>query len=259
MIGRTNTGGGGGGGLNFSVVGGTTAPSNPKENMIWVNTSVAITTWVFSATVPENPVQGMVWISTGTSSQIAFNALKKNGIEVYPLSAKQCVSGAWVDKTTKIYQSGAWVDWIDWDKYLYTQGIVSDVLGGFTGYPMRYSDTSGLAPLITYGDKSISIQITGNKSGAVLSNNKINLTNKTAIHFRASITARDAYLGAFAVFSSTTQQLPPSNRVASNVNGNEVVHTLDVSGLSGEYYIGYFGNDDASFDSMCTIKEIWYE
>ena len=34
MIGRTNAGGGAS--LNFKVVGGTAAPSNPKENTIWV-------------------------------------------------------------------------------------------------------------------------------------------------------------------------------------------------------------------------------
>ena len=104
MLGRTNTGGGGGGGLNFQVVGGTTAPSNPKENTIWINTTEKITSWIFSATEPQNPIPGMVWIRTGVSSPAEFNALKKNGIQVYPISAKQYVSGAWVNVTVKIYQ-----------------------------------------------------------------------------------------------------------------------------------------------------------
>ena len=38
--------------LNFTVVNGTSAPSSPTENTIWVNTSTAITGWDFSATQP---------------------------------------------------------------------------------------------------------------------------------------------------------------------------------------------------------------
>lgn len=111
-------GGGGGAALNFKVVGGTSAPASPKENTIWVNTNTAITDWVFSATQPSAK-SGRVWISTGTSSPIEFNALKKNGIQMYPISAKQYVSGAWVDKTEKIYQGGKWKDWAT---YIFNSG-----------------------------------------------------------------------------------------------------------------------------------------
>ena len=108
--------------LNFEVVGGTSQPISPKENTIWVNTSTTISSWVFSATQPSNPSNGMVWISTGTSNTVEFNALKKNGIQVYPISAKQYVSGAWKDVTAKSYRSGQWVDWVPagalyWDGY----------------------------------------------------------------------------------------------------------------------------------------------
>lgn len=109
-IGRTNAGGGGGGGLNFKVVGGTTAPASPKENTIWVNTSVTIPSWAFSATEPGSPVEGMVWISLSTSSSAEFNALKKNAIQVYPGIAKQYVGGQWVVKDTQCYQGGEWKD-----------------------------------------------------------------------------------------------------------------------------------------------------
>lgn len=104
--------GGGSAGLNFKIIGGTTTPSNPKENMIWINTDIKITSWIFSATEPESPTEGMVWISTGTPSPVGFNALKKNGIQIYPVFEKQYTSGAWVDKTAKSYQDGAWVDWV---------------------------------------------------------------------------------------------------------------------------------------------------
>lgn len=108
MLGRTNTGGGGGG-LNFKVI-PNPKPSTAKENTIWVNTDTPITSWIFSAEEPSAAEAGMVWISVGTSSSVEFNALKKNGIQVYPGYAKQFNGGTWANKDAKIYQGGAWVE-----------------------------------------------------------------------------------------------------------------------------------------------------
>ena len=73
-----NMSGGGSNPLNFKVV-GNPQPANPKENTIWVNTDVSITSWIFSATEPEAPSDGAIWILPGTAGA-SFNALKKNGI-----------------------------------------------------------------------------------------------------------------------------------------------------------------------------------
>ena len=128
---------GGGTDLNFKVVGGTTEPTNPKENMIWVNTSATIPSWIFSATEPEAPIEGMAWITVGTDSHAEFNALKKNGIQVYPHFAKQYVGGAWEEKIAKTYQGGEWVDWqseLYHYLYLYNYGDTCDsITGGWTG------------------------------------------------------------------------------------------------------------------------------
>ena len=105
-----NMAGGGGSPLNFKVV-GNPKPANPKENTIWLNTNDEITGWVFSVDEPTNPSAGMVWIPHGESSKISLNALKKNGIMLYPTGAKQYIGGAWVKKTTQIYQGGNWIGW----------------------------------------------------------------------------------------------------------------------------------------------------
>ena len=119
----------GGAGLNFNVVGGTAQPTSPKENTVWVNTGTGISSWVFSATQPSSPSAGMVWFQAGTSAPASFNALKKNNITVYPNGCKQYVSGAWVSKTAKTYQSGAWAEWI---VYLIKNGDCANVTGGWT-------------------------------------------------------------------------------------------------------------------------------
>lgn len=99
--------GGGGISLNFEVVGGTTEPTNPKENTIWVNTSLEITGWAFDSDYPLVSAGG-VWIKTGTSSGAEFNALKKNAIQVFPVGCYQWDGSSWVAKTAKVYRNGSW-------------------------------------------------------------------------------------------------------------------------------------------------------
>lgn len=94
--------------LNFNVIGGTSQPTSASENTIWVNTDTAISGWVFSATEPTNPVAGMVWIKTALSAANEFNALKKNNITVYPISAAQYIGGTWVNKEAKRRNGSTW-------------------------------------------------------------------------------------------------------------------------------------------------------
>ena len=240
MLGRTNTGGGGSGGLNFQVIGGTTAPSNPKENMIWVNTSTKITSYIFSATQPTGSA-GMVWISTGTSSTVEFNALKKNGIQVYPISAKQYVNGAWVDKTAKIYQNGAWRDW--WDGYLYDYGDKNEsITGGWVGTR---------SAKITFNSTSMSLTSSGNAK--VYTKNKINLTEVKHLLFEGTlaVSSTPAYR-SLCVFADTPSSNDYSNLVAYyNTAVNNSTCQLDVSSLSGSYPVGF-----ALRDSTTTVKSL---
>ena len=115
--------GAGGASLNFKVVGGTAAPADPRENTVWVNTDVPINGWTFQSDQPLIPAEGMVWIATGISSACRFNALKKNGIILYPLAASQYVGGAWVSLAAQSYQGGAWNPWIVKISYSQAAGV----------------------------------------------------------------------------------------------------------------------------------------
>lgn len=141
MLGRTNTGGGGGGGLNFQIIDGTTKPNNPKVNTIFVNTSVKAEGYVFSATEPSS-AEGFVWIPTGTSSTVAFNALKKNTLQVYPTGVKQCISGKWENKEAWMYNGTSWLQFSSELFYLFDNGNVSGYTGGWTETREGYSNGS---------------------------------------------------------------------------------------------------------------------
>lgn len=231
------------GALNFVVVGGTVQPSEAAENTIWVNTDAEITGYVFDVQEPAAPEEGMVWIYTGNSSAVAFNALKEDAIQIYPISCKQYVSGAWVDKTAMSYLDGAWVEWIKWD-VLYEAGNENTVItGGWIGEGRGLGEDSNYSgtPGITRGTDSITFQNT--ETGGVIyhTTNKIDLTKYSTVVFDGTMTNNTA--GNVMYFSvwSDIGRLFSTNRVANmkvtTEKDGEV--TLDISGVTGECYVGF--------------------
>lgn len=248
MVGMTNAGGGSAA-LNFKVVGGTTAPSTPSENTIWVNTSTPISDWAFSATSPSSPTSGMVWFRIGASSTAPFSALKRKTIMIYPVAAKQYVNGAWVDVTAKSYQNGAWVSWM---LVLYEPGNVhAETTGDYQGLAIRYSSTwdgnnvTAHAPTISRGSGSMIVSLSNgspgnNYSGSVLTANKIDLTAFEKITFDVGFSfGNSANAVRFYVSASNSDYNPAAESI---VQGNNVPASgkvvLNVSALSGEFYVG---------------------
>lgn len=245
MLGRTNTGGGGG--LNFKVVGGTTAPSNPKENMIWVNTSTKITSYIFSATQPTAE-SGMVWFSTSTSSPVEFNALKKNGIQVYPISAKQYVSGAFVDKPIKVYQNGVWSQV---EINFFKNGTIKD------GYVTVGNVNIGTNAInVTIEDKVSSYVIHGpislnGRSYITMKYNYVRGTADTKYFFPTVFVARGNNI------SHGTDAIAYARNKFNTGNNQEV--KLDISGrndLDNVYVYYGIDNTDDSYERKIAITEV---
>lgn len=154
-----NMTGGGSNPLNFQV---KTYPSetelkadNPKENTIGIITTTTMTSWVFSATEPKEPEVGMVWIGIGTSSNCEFNALKKNTLLVYPLSAKQYVGNTFSDVKAFNYIGG---EWLGWAYFLFQEGTGLKV-SPTTSYPTS---------LVTVTDEAITYKGNGTSDNANL-------------------------------------------------------------------------------------------
>jgi hypothetical protein len=226
--------GGGGESLNFKVVGDTTEPTNPNENTIWVNTDKKIASWIFSATQPKTATEGMVWIFTSTFSAAEFNALKKNGIQVYPISAKQYVGGAWVDKTAKSYQNG---EWTDMHMFLYKNGNeYKELTGGWSvfQYGPHESDTSECS---NDGGK-LTLQLIGTRSSIAYGTEEpIDLTAYTAIEFTVDELNIQMGFGVSTMRNTTTYD-NPSVQIVRTEPG---VYLLPVNNLKGSYYV-WFGN-----------------
>lgn len=231
----------GGTSLNFKVVGGTSQLTSARENAIWVNTDVGITSWEFSPAEPAEPAEGMVWIYTGTSSGVAFNALRKNALMIYPIAAKQYIGGVWVDKTAMSYQDGAWQSWV-------TDIIAYD--GGIQDLELVYSKAS---------DKGTYIQLTlgADSSVASVKTEPVNLTGLNTLEVvysnRTGTGELDTYFNA-RVWSEDGKTVVKSSASATTATSGTL--TVDISDLEGMYCIGFTAANYGSGSGTVRCKSI---
>lgn len=156
MIGPTNARGGGGG-LNLKVVGGTTQPTNPRENTIWINTTTAITGYVLSPTQPETGTEGLVWLKTADTG-VEINVGKKNAVLLHLASCNIYAGNKWDYIEAHVYRGNIWVQFAfklvpsEYTAVEYIQGTgtqyIKSGLTGFThlyGFEVDYIMQSSLA------------------------------------------------------------------------------------------------------------------
>jgi len=238
--------------LNFDVVGGTSAPASPSENMIWVNTENEITYWVFSATEPETIIEGAAWFFTGTSSAVEFNILKENSVQAYPLSAKQYINGTWIDVEAKSYQKGNWVEW--WNGQLYVLGEeYKQITGGwmFTG---EYGSKT---------DENITVGTTTEKAaftGTVETVNLIDLTsfNTISIHVVSmGGSSSGSSKGELRICDSSNNVIATTDLFSGNTTITDKLVTLDISILTSEYKVVVFtGHASSTRSAYVTFDSI---
>lgn len=230
--------------LNFEIVGGTTQPTSPEENTIWINTDVEITGWSFSATEPVAEA-GKLWISTGINGVGAFNALKENDIQMYPLSAKQYINNQWIPVDAMTYQNGKWVLWIT---YLYNLGDeCTDITGGWilNRGSSQTPHTEG-----TGSKNSTSISLTAN-DGKVKGVRTINMIDLTyASYLTINVTSQSTTERLLMFGASQNDRCNDGWAAYINISDGGIL-TLDVSGLTGKYYVGV--TITSSYDCVASV------
>lgn len=236
-------GGGGGASLNFSVVGGTTQPTG-KENLIWVNTANTITSWEFSATQPTSPVAGMVWFRTILSASVKFNALKKNGVWVYPSTVSQYVGGTWVSKNASIYQSGSWKPFFD--GRIFDNGLVNNI---------TFSKTT------TNGILTIDSVIDANNNATwsnvwFFSDQPIDVTSYQIMRVTYGYYGYILGDSAFGLATTRGTTLSSYKKVYDGVYNTEVTIDINIASAVGEYYFGGSAYSSGNGSSRLTIKSI---
>lgn len=237
-------GGGGGAALNFKVVPGLTQPGTASENTIWVTTE-RIGAWYFSATQPENMQEWDVWFQTGTESAVEFNAIKKNAVQVYPLSAKQMVSGLLMDVTAMSYKNGEWVEWIC---YLFNYGKQQYTWSPSTMKRSNASSDGPVAPTVTINsDGSVLVTFSGNSgksvsTGLYASDDAIDLSGFTALKLSCKNSSGDV---CFTIFPENATYWGADAAYGGQAVSYTVLESspeefmVDVSGLTGAYRVGF--------------------
>lgn len=252
--------------LNFKVVGGTSQPSNPVANTIWVNTSTTISSWIFQSTQPSG-TSGRVWIKTASSSSAPFNALKSNSLYTYPIAAYQYSGSAWVTKTAKIYQSGSWKSW------------TLTVVPNSSSYPntawTTYSSStdSGYQPSITVSSSSAVMKFSVYKnSGSNRIYVPVDVTGYTKMTIAGNYVApNNAYGTDFSMnigmYASATGSLAAgyTNRTTKDDTTVTISETsYDISSLTGTYYFEAHVINNASSSSYTvnptlTLTKVLFE
>lgn len=228
--------------LNFDVVGGLEQPANPTENMIWVNTDVVISGYKFSSSEPENATEGFVWIQIGNSSEVGFDIVEN--VKIYPISAKQYISDAWVDKEAKSYQDGAWVDWFI---YLIKDSTVMIEVTGNWVSEARSANNAGASARkpsmsITSGSIKFGYDSSTTSGGVVRTSNKIDLTGRNKLTLICDSNSEDSTFLSLCIWSEMGSYYSDGlvSRTIIPAGSNTEV-SVDISGLNdGSYYIGFF-------------------
>lgn len=253
-----------GGELAFRVVSYTTeqalAASAPAEGTLGIVTDdLPITGWSIQDTQPETAQVGHLWIRTGTSSLGSVNALLRNALVIRPIGARQLTAAGWGDRLGMTYLEGSWRSWEPETACLYKAWDQNPTLtGGWVGTDGSL-DCSGGTMAITARKDGGSLTY-----GAAYTQNAVELTPWN----RASITVTAVDGGAdseryFALFRET-----PTGQPGEAIEGKLLTFvkisesgtvTLDLSGITGAYRVGFYLRGYGYNQASLTAGEIRLE
>ena len=254
MIGRTNASVGGkisGRYIDLEVVGGTSRPEGVSSNTIWVNTSVPITGWQISFDQPSNPSNGDIWIQMNYQTGFIMQVANIPQIDLGLWTAYQYIGGSWSSVQMEAYTN--------YENF--TSSLILYYYGNFNGsYPFSWksSDRVGnelnpganLGAYATLYTNSDNFRIYTRSNGGCLSSwcnlssPAIDLTDVSSVIFEYRV----AHSGTgnrywFSISSASgsyknvyTNAVLRETWMATADRAKQYA-TLDVSSLTGEYFI----------------------
>lgn len=251
---------GGGISLNFKIVGGTTQPTSPTENTIWVNTSDTITGYEFSSSQPTSPYEGMIWVDVSTSSSLAFDALKKKNesIYVYPISCRQYINGVayqndeWRLAQLILYRNGTryttWNEAAGWQNTSGTVETSGSVSWGATAVTIECHAVTGLSWASTY----------------TIYTNTINLSSYKTLEVVVDVATNTKGSYWIGITSDTPTGLYVDNTLPTNIlTGADVTtaktYTIDLSILSattGNIVLWVHNQNTSGANPQMTISSV---
>lgn len=254
---------------------GSTTKTASEKNGTWTFSGLDIGTWTVTATKGSSIATQDVDITRLTVEYVTITYFSATINVTYPAgSTCTCsdgtttltapnTSGSW---TCIVYNAGTWTVTstsgtetdskaiaittdgqntsveLSYATYLYNLGDACDALTGGWQAIGKYNapiDNGGWqgSPSAVNGTASLDISL-GGSCGLVVTKNKIDLTGYQTLTFRGDVTT----LGecSLAIWSSTTGDYMPSSvaSAAISTTGVSVECSLDLSAITGSYYIG---------------------
>ena len=237
--------------LKLRIFGQTTPPPNPKNNDIWVNTSLPIGGWEFSEV--SNPgwgsgVSGFVYFTctmdgaSGSSASTGLNFLKEWTHAIYTklLQCRQYDGSSWLQKDAYIYHD-KWIQFSRaWDGTLFYNGNqYTDITGGWTG---ANSYSPNLSATLYSGTITISTA------------SAVDLSGFSTLKFMGSgngANSGGAYSAKCKIFNESGVE------VTSLDFQNNGTYAVSVAALSGKHYVRFIAQ--GSKGNNLNISKVWLE
>lgn len=253
MQGRTNAGGTGGFGLNLKIVNGTTMPSNPRENTVWIKTSVKIASYAIQSETPESPTEGLLWLkntaAVAVSEGVDISIGKKDTLTLHLADAKLYTGEAWANVEGWVYTGASWTQFAWQRLYLFKDGVDNtELTGGWTNKGWKVYSSSAGTVSIADGQINFNAYSNGYRGGGT--ENAINLNGFKSLS--AVMTCNNSS-GAALFGISKSKVCNPSSWVAGTQTSgvkNDFTVSIDLNN-TGSCYIG--------FGRVMSVREVYLE
>lgn len=250
--------GAGSAGINLKLLAYSTESAllaaSASDNVIGIVTNQSISEYIFSAAEPDSLPDGGIWIKTGVTGNVSVNVLRKNAIQLELISCKQMASGKLTSRLAYLRKNGGWVKFATtWDGYYFKAGEqYTEITGGW----IEWSETTdGSTPTIK---STLTAQSPYYGGTCTIGTSKaVDLTEVSSIKIYSvgTITgaAGTAYAGSFIVSKSKSSASPAKSVIVSSTGE----FSIDVSGLSGSYYLGLTAKGGSNGAGYISLNKIW--
>lgn len=250
---------GGGGSVRtpiITITSETELPADPKPGTIAILTTTPIGCIYAQTSTPESPSVGDLWFSPSAVANVVYI----DGKEAYAVKTVRQYNGtAWETVNAFQYIDGAWSTMV----YL-LKGIdeCKPITGGWKAIAIRrassWTDSETQAPEVEKIDGGIILtqSASGYKSGAYHTTQQIDVSGYDVLCIQGEMTIKNRgevrLVSAVGPYSESNtvlyEELPSSGAIDIK---------LDVSGLTGDYYVLFDVATDGDTSTILTLTKIW--
>lgn len=266
MIGITNAGGGKDR-LCFRLFAGQNPPTNPKQNDVFVRTTVLpVNEWQLRGeghplTWVEKENDIVIQTSSTPGSPVFVDIfIPRNGGRIYEtfLSCIQQVSGKWVKRDAYIWHGNQWVQFSwTWNGELFYQGNqYTEHTGGWTGMVRNASVSPSVSDPANPNLFSDANAVAGGTAW-FRTVNKVDMSNYRTLKWTGWGFGENSG-GKYGAHCTVHDNPSTDSGIISDVSfQNEGTYSMDISGISGAHYITFRAMGSGA--QRVSISRVWME